>query len=124
MKSSSALLSPSSKKKKKNTRKSFLYFNKWNFLVTRLNNIFIFWEIKLSRPKIKKFLIFSQKSFSYISRNGNFLKESSNISGGNCCSYKTKKNTLKNVLYFGQWNFLALKNLINLFYTNKTFLYS
>ena len=123
MKSSSALLSPSSKKKK-NTRKSFLYFNKWNFLVTRLNNILIFWEIKLSRPKIKKFLIFSQKSFSYISRNGNFLKESSNISGDNCCSSKTKKNTLKNVLYFGQWNFLALKNLINLFYTNKTFLYS
>ena len=116
MKSSSALLSPSSKKKK-NTRKSFLYFNKWNFLVTRLNNILIFWEIKLSRPKIKKFLIFSQKSFSYISRNGNFLKESSNISGGNCCSSKTKKKHSEKCVIFRAMELSSPKKL------NKPFLY-
>ena len=32
-----------------------------------------------------------------------------------------KKQLWKNFLYFGKWNFLALKNLIKLFYTlNKT----
>ena len=30
---------------------------------SRIKKIHIFWEIKLSSPKIKKVLIFSQKSF-------------------------------------------------------------
>ena len=39
--------------------------------------------MELSSPKIKKVLIFSQKSFSYISGNGTFFKKTSYISGGN-----------------------------------------
>ena len=43
------------------------YFNKWNL------KILIFGEMKLSSPKIKRVLIFSQKSFSYITGNGTFF---------------------------------------------------
>ena len=43
------------------------YFNKWNL------KILMFGEMKLSSPKIKRVLIFSQKSFSYITRNGTFF---------------------------------------------------
>ena len=65
----SALLNPNSKTKqkkqqknknktKKTLTKNFLYFSpKKVFLIVFL----IFWEMELSSPKIKKFLMFSQK---------------------------------------------------------------
>ena len=44
--------------------KNLLYFLKKKFL--------IFWEIELTGPKIKSFLLFSQKNVSYISGNKTF----------------------------------------------------
>ena len=43
------------------------------------------------RLKISYIFSKNQKSFSFISRNGNFLKKNSYISGGNCWSSKTKR---------------------------------
>ena len=54
--------------------------------------------MELSAPKIKNFLIFSQKSFAYILGNG-----TSYISGGNFPKSKNKKS----FLYLRKWNFLA-----------------
>ena len=59
MESPGALLSPSSKKMKKARPEKisyiFLYFEEWNFLAPRLNNV----SRELSCPIIKNFLIFS-----------------------------------------------------------------
>ena len=56
-------LAQARKNNKSSPPKNLLYFNKWNFLATRLKNILIFREMKLSSRKIKKVLIFSQKVF-------------------------------------------------------------
>ena len=70
-----ALFIPSSKNKKKNhseknscsfSKKVFFCFGKWNFLASRL----------------KKFLYFPPKSFSYISGNGTFQAQVLKISVG------------------------------------------
>ena len=59
----------------------------------------MFWEMERSGSKIKKVLIFSQKSFSYISGNGTSLK-TSYISGGNFPSSKNKKTKSEKISYF------------------------
>ena len=63
------------------SKKKNIFFGKWNFLALRL----------------KKFLYFLKKSFSY-------------ISGRNFSSSKNKKQPpWKKFLHFGKWNFLALR---------------
>ena len=42
---------------------------------SKIKKFLIFWEIERSSPKIKKVIIFSQKSFSYISGKGTFFKK-------------------------------------------------
>ena len=89
----------SAEARKKVHPKNSLYFGKWNFLALRL----------------KKFLYFPEKSVSYISGNGTFLKIISYISGGNFPSSKNLKNPLlKSFLCFGKCNFLvpSLKNFL------------
>ena len=49
--------------------------------------------MKLSSPKIKNVYIFSQKSFSYISKNGTFLKKLL-VLGRNFQARKIKKKQL------------------------------
>ena len=127
----SALLSTSLKKKIKTLpRKNFLYFRKRNFLAPRLKNSVYFrkWNSLAPRlknslyfrkwnflAKIKKILIFSQKSFSWISGNETFFKKTSYISGRNFWARKIKKPALEKFikfsqnmffLHFGKWNFL------------------
>ena len=48
--------------------KHFLYFPE----KTHPETFLTFWEIKLSGPKVRRFAIFSQKRFSYISGDGTF----------------------------------------------------
>ena len=106
--------------------KNFLYF----FLKKSTPKVLIFLEMEFSGSKIKNFLIFSQKSFSYISGNG-----TSYILGGNFPSSKSKKThseflfflyfkKLKRFfLYFGKWNFptLVLKSFF--YFLKKNFSY-
>ena len=42
---------------------------------SKIKKFLISWEIELSSSKIKKVIIFSQKSFSYISGKGTFFKK-------------------------------------------------
>ena len=49
--------------------------------------------MEFSRPKIKKFLYFIKKSFSYILGNGTFVKKLSELE-------KNKKPTMKKCLIF------------------------
>ena len=81
-----------------------LYFREWNFLSLRL----------------KDFLYFLKKIFSYIFGN-NIFKKTFYILGGNFLNSKNEKKHSNFFLYFRNWNFLAPENLIKLFYAlNKT----
>ena len=58
--------------------------------------------MELSSPKIKIFIIFSQKNFSGISGNGTFLKKLPIFQKGTFRVRKAKKKLGKNFLYFGK----------------------
>ena len=119
------LFSPSSKKKKIHSKKSSYILLKKYFL--------IFCKIELSSPKIKYFLIFSQKKVSLILREielsspkikefyilYNTLRQSQKLSLRKFLIILPEKNSLwKNFLYFRKWNFVT-PNFGELLYLRK-----
>ena len=72
----------------------FLYFGKWDFKTLRL----------------KKFLYFLKKKAFLIFRKMKLFKKHSIFQEGTSRARKIKKPTLKNFLYFGKWNCLALRS--------------
>ena len=111
--------------KKRKMKKSIL--NKFPIFFQKI--FFLFWEMKLSSPKLKNLIFLPKKNFSYISgenvqipKNTNLLsfgkwnflvpslKSFSYISGENFPSSKIKNFLIffqEKFLYFGKWNFLA-----------------
>ena len=111
--------------KKRKMKKSIL--NKFPIFFQKI--FFLFWEMKLSSPKLKNLIFLPKKIFSYISgenvqipKNTNLLsfgkwnflvpslKNFSYISGENFPSSKIKNFLIffqEKFLYFGKWNFLA-----------------
>ena len=85
---------------------------------SKIKKIPILREMKLSSPKIKKVFILSQKKNFLYFRKRNLFK---NLFKYQEVTFQVRKI---NHSYLGKWNFVALKNLIKLFYINKTFLYS
>ena len=70
--------------------------------------------MELSSPKIKIFIIFSQKKLFWYFGKWNFFKKTSYISEGNFPSSKSKKETRKKFLIFREMKFSSpkLKKLI------------
>ena len=70
--------------------------------------------MELSSPKIKIFIIFSQKKLFWYFGKWNFFKKTSYISEGNFQSSKSKKETRKKFLIFREMKFSSpkLKKLI------------
>ena len=86
--------------------KNYLYF----FLKTfALKKVLLFQELERSAPRLKTFLYFLKKSFSYISGNG-----TSHLSEGNFPSSKNKKTRFEKIVIFREMEFssLRLKKLI------------
>ena len=70
--------------------------------------------MELSSPKIKIFIIFSQKKLFWYFGKWNFFKKTFYISEGNFQSSKSKKETRKKFLIFREMKFSSpkLKKLI------------
>ena len=81
--------------------------------------------MELSRPKIKKVLIFSQKKLFLYFGKWSFFKKTSNISGGNFLSSENKKKpTLRKLSYFGKMELFSpnLKKVLFLFKTKISYI--